>query len=137
MNSGICTSLEGWVSNPGMVQNAVACPHSWPSAGATASNGRSCFHTVLEPSRFSSRAPAAATAHSRSFHTSWFLCADEVISVNAPSFADSVSEGDMRWEKAVGDSVNADELVGEIETDKVSPRMCTSPCDIVFLPRHT
>ena len=28
--------------------------------------------------------------------------------------------GDIRWEKAVGDSVNADEVIGEIETDKTS-----------------
>lgn len=36
-----------------------------------------------------------------------------------PAFAESISEGDIRWVKAVGDFVQADELVAEIETDKV------------------
>jgi len=39
--------------------------------------------------------------------------------VNVPPFADSISEGDVRWEKNVGDSVVEDEVVAEIETDKV------------------
>ena len=37
-----------------------------------------------------------------------------------PPFADSISEGDIRWEKAVGDSVAEDETICEIETDKTS-----------------
>ena len=37
-----------------------------------------------------------------------------------PAFADSISEGDLRWEKAVGDSVSEDEVLCEIETDKTS-----------------
>jgi len=40
--------------------------------------------------------------------------------VSAPPFADSVTEGDVRWDKAVGDSVEVDEVVGEIETDKTA-----------------
>jgi len=40
--------------------------------------------------------------------------------VNTPPFAESISEGDIRWNKAVGDAVKADEIVGEIETDKTS-----------------
>nr|CAD7586313.1 unnamed protein product [Timema genevievae] len=40
--------------------------------------------------------------------------------VVVPNFADSVSEGDVRWEKAVGDQVSVDEVVVEIETDKTS-----------------
>lgn len=39
--------------------------------------------------------------------------------VTGPAFAESISEGDIRWMKAVGDFVQADELVAEIETDKV------------------
>lgn len=39
--------------------------------------------------------------------------------VVVPPFADSVSEGDVRWEKNVGDAVSEDETVCEIETDKV------------------
>ncbi|XP_013407234.1 dihydrolipoyllysine-residue succinyltransferase component of 2-oxoglutarate dehydrogenase complex, mitochondrial [Lingula anatina] len=55
----------------------------------------------------------------RNFHlsvTRW----SEVRVVNTPPFAESVTEGDVRWEKAVGDQVAEDEVVGEIETDKTS-----------------
>ncbi|CAL9686583.1 unnamed protein product [Knipowitschia caucasica] len=45
---------------------------------------------------------------------------DEVVTVKTPAFAESVSEGDVRWEKAVGDTVSEDEVVCEIETDKTS-----------------
>ncbi|XP_063804369.1 dihydrolipoyllysine-residue succinyltransferase component of 2-oxoglutarate dehydrogenase complex, mitochondrial isoform X2 [Pseudophryne corroboree] len=44
----------------------------------------------------------------------------DVVTVNTPAFAESVTEGDVRWEKAVGDSVAEDEVVCEIETDKTS-----------------
>uniref|UniRef100_A0A8C5DM39 Dihydrolipoyllysine-residue succinyltransferase component of 2-oxoglutarate dehydrogenase complex, mitochondrial n=1 Tax=Gouania willdenowi TaxID=441366 RepID=A0A8C5DM39_GOUWI len=53
--------------------------------------------------------------------TQTFLCAgDEVVTVNTPAFAESVQEGDVRWEKAVGEAVAEDEVVCEIETDKTS-----------------
>ena len=45
---------------------------------------------------------------------------DEVRIVQVPRFADSISEGDIRWDKGVGDAVREDEVVGEIETDKTS-----------------
>jgi 2-oxoglutarate dehydrogenase E2 component (dihydrolipoamide succinyltransferase) len=45
---------------------------------------------------------------------------EEVKVVNVPPFADSISEGDVRWEKAVGDTVATDDTVAEIETDKTS-----------------
>ncbi|KAK2878289.1 hypothetical protein Q8A67_019080 [Cirrhinus molitorella] len=45
---------------------------------------------------------------------------NEVITVKTPAFAESVTEGDVRWEKAVGDTVSEDEVVCEIETDKTS-----------------
>lgn len=45
---------------------------------------------------------------------------DEVKTIVVPQLAESISEGDIRWEKAVGDSVEADEVIGEIETDKTS-----------------
>lgn len=38
-----------------------------------------------------------------------------------PPFAESVSEGDVRWEKKVGDQVKEDDVLCEIETDKVRP----------------
>ncbi|XP_063703555.1 dihydrolipoyllysine-residue succinyltransferase component of 2-oxoglutarate dehydrogenase complex, mitochondrial isoform X2 [Culicoides brevitarsis] len=40
--------------------------------------------------------------------------------VKVPPFADSVSEGDVRFTKKVGDSVTVDEVVMEIETDKTT-----------------
>jgi 2-oxoglutarate dehydrogenase E2 component (dihydrolipoamide succinyltransferase) len=40
--------------------------------------------------------------------------------VKVPAFADSISEGDIRWEKKVGDHVAEDEVVCEIETDKTA-----------------
>ncbi|XP_063992066.1 dihydrolipoyllysine-residue succinyltransferase component of 2-oxoglutarate dehydrogenase complex, mitochondrial-like [Diachasmimorpha longicaudata] len=40
--------------------------------------------------------------------------------VVVPPFAESVSEGDVRWEKKVGDQVKEDDVLCEIETDKTS-----------------
>ncbi|KAL1791333.1 dihydrolipoyllysine-residue succinyltransferase component of 2-oxoglutarate dehydrogenase complex, mitochondrial [Sigmodon hispidus] len=48
------------------------------------------------------------------------VCKNDVITVQTPAFAESVTEGDVRWEKAVGDTVAEDEVVCEIETDKTS-----------------
>ncbi|XP_034233471.1 dihydrolipoyllysine-residue succinyltransferase component of 2-oxoglutarate dehydrogenase complex, mitochondrial-like [Thrips palmi] len=56
---------------------------------------------------------------SRSFQTSRVFYQESQI-VNCPAFPESVSEGDIRWEKAVGDQVSEDEIVCEIETDKTS-----------------
>ncbi|KAI1286322.1 Succinyltransferase component of 2-oxoglutarate dehydrogenase complex [Halotydeus destructor] len=56
---------------------------------------------------------------------------DEVRVVNVPQLAESLSEGDIRWEKAVGDSVREDDVVGEIETDKTSIPI-PSPCSGVI-----
>lgn len=36
-----------------------------------------------------------------------------------PPFAESISEGDVRWEKKEGDQVNVDDVICEVETDKV------------------
>ncbi|XP_077179362.1 dihydrolipoyllysine-residue succinyltransferase component of 2-oxoglutarate dehydrogenase complex, mitochondrial [Paroedura picta] len=47
-------------------------------------------------------------------------CKEDIVTVNTPAFAESVTEGDVRWEKAVGDTVAEDEVVCEIETDKTS-----------------
>ncbi|KAI6199745.1 hypothetical protein M3Y96_00659400 [Aphelenchoides besseyi] len=44
----------------------------------------------------------------------------EVVEVEGPAFAESITEGDIRWIKQKGDFVNSDELVAEIETDKTS-----------------
>ena len=44
---------------------------------------------------------------------------NEIRDVVVPALAESLSEGDIRWMKAVGDQVNEDEVVAEVETDKV------------------
>lgn len=56
----------------------------------------------------------------RHFQSSAVLCQETIKIVTVPPFAESVSEGDVRWEKAVGDAVAEDEVVLEIETDKTS-----------------
>lgn len=51
------------------------------------------------------------------FHSSHLLQAE---TVKVPQMAESISEGTLRsWSKQVGDSVEADEEVATIETDKV------------------
>lgn len=44
----------------------------------------------------------------------------DIKEVTVPAFADSISEGDVRWEKKVGDQVKEDDVLCEIETDKTS-----------------
>ncbi|CAI4222907.1 unnamed protein product [Auanema sp. JU1783] len=55
----------------------------------------------------------------RSIHASGIHFSD-VIVVEGPAFAESISEGDIRWLKQKGEFVKEDELVAEIETDKTS-----------------
>jgi len=45
---------------------------------------------------------------------------DEVKTVKCPPFAESITEGDVKWEVEVGDSVSEDQVVAEIETDKTT-----------------
>jgi len=52
-------------------------------------------------------------------HTSASRFADVKVVV-CPAFAESISEGDIRWEKAVGDTVSEDEVICVVETDKTS-----------------
>ncbi|KAL4714724.1 hypothetical protein ACJJTC_002583 [Scirpophaga incertulas] len=66
------------------------------------------------------RSPRALAAHHQiaSIHfTSPLLDEQDVMT---PSFPDSVSEGDVKLDKKVGDAVAADEVVLEIETDKTA-----------------
>jgi 2-oxoglutarate dehydrogenase E2 component (dihydrolipoamide succinyltransferase) len=65
-----------------------------------------------------------------SLHTSRVL-GDEVKVVECPAFADSISEGDIRWEKAVGDSIAVDEVICEIETDKTSVPVPSSVAGVI------
>uniref|UniRef100_A0A914E140 Dihydrolipoyllysine-residue succinyltransferase component of 2-oxoglutarate dehydrogenase complex, mitochondrial n=1 Tax=Acrobeloides nanus TaxID=290746 RepID=A0A914E140_9BILA len=63
--------------------------------------------------------PHVQTTACRRLHITAIRCAD-VVEVQGPAFAESISEGDIRWIKQVGEHVNEDELVAEIETDKTS-----------------
>jgi len=47
--------------------------------------------------------------------------------VHTPPFAESITEGDISWEKEVGDTVALDEVIGEIETDKTALPI-NAPC---------
>lgn len=51
--------------------------------------------------------------------------------VNTPPFAESITEGDVRWEKGIGDTVSEDEVVGEIETDKTSIPVTASASGVI------
>uniref|UniRef100_A0A1X7V708 Dihydrolipoamide acetyltransferase component of pyruvate dehydrogenase complex n=1 Tax=Amphimedon queenslandica TaxID=400682 RepID=A0A1X7V708_AMPQE len=51
--------------------------------------------------------------------SSSILCNEYKI-VNTPAFAESISEGDVKWDKNVGDFVKEDEIIAEIETDKTA-----------------
>ncbi|XP_042359004.1 dihydrolipoyllysine-residue succinyltransferase component of 2-oxoglutarate dehydrogenase complex, mitochondrial-like [Plectropomus leopardus] len=78
-----------------------------------------CSRLVYRNSQLCEFPSSANVLHIRYFKTS-SVHRDEVVTVKTPAFAESVSEGDVRWEKAVGDSVTEDEVVCEIETDKTS-----------------
>lgn len=54
---------------------------------------------------------------SRNLRTSTILF-DEIKVVVCPAFAESITEGDLRWEKAAGDAVAEDEVIKEIELTK-------------------
>lgn len=56
---------------------------------------------------------------------------NEVITIKTPAFAESVTEGDVRWEKAVGDTVREDEVVCEIETDKTSVQVPSPAAGVI------
>jgi 2-oxoglutarate dehydrogenase E2 component (dihydrolipoamide succinyltransferase) len=63
--------------------------------------------------------PQNLSPQARFIHASRVLFS-EIIEVHGPAFAESISEGDIRWIKQKGDYVKEDELVAEIETDKTS-----------------
>ncbi|CAE6407895.1 unnamed protein product [Rhizoctonia solani] len=66
----------------------------------------------------SSRTSMAALRRAQMFHTGVRLLAPETIKV--PQMAESITEGTLKaWSKQVGDSVNQDDEVATIETDKI------------------
>uniref|UniRef100_A0A674B4P2 Dihydrolipoyllysine-residue succinyltransferase component of 2-oxoglutarate dehydrogenase complex, mitochondrial n=1 Tax=Salmo trutta TaxID=8032 RepID=A0A674B4P2_SALTR len=68
--------------------------------------------------------------HIRYFKTS--VACEKVVTVNTPPFSESITEGDVRWEKAVGDSVKEDEVVCEIETDKTSLQVPSPAAGVIM-----
>ncbi|XP_064403563.1 dihydrolipoyllysine-residue succinyltransferase component of 2-oxoglutarate dehydrogenase complex, mitochondrial-like isoform X2 [Halichondria panicea] len=57
--------------------------------------------------------------------------------VITPPFAESITEGDVKWEKEVGDSVAVDEVIAEIETDKTAIPVLSSVTGVIeelFVP---
>ena len=49
-----------------------------------------------------------------------------IIEVQVPQLSESVAEGTLAtWKKKIGDSVARDEILVDIETDKVSVFFCT------------
>ncbi|CAL8111513.1 unnamed protein product [Orchesella dallaii] len=79
---------------------------------------RSAVNLIISELKVTQESPRWL-AGARYFHVSCPMSSDVKVVV-VPQFADSISEGDVRWEKAVGDSVSEDETVCEIETDKTS-----------------
>ncbi|XP_059162773.1 dihydrolipoyllysine-residue succinyltransferase component of 2-oxoglutarate dehydrogenase complex, mitochondrial-like isoform X2 [Physella acuta] len=94
---------------------ALAAAARCQERGAAVLTSSHCRFTSLTSSQ-----QLGSLKNSRCLHTSRYLFSDEIRAVNSPPFADSISEGDMRWIKAVGESVSKDEVVGEIETDKTN-----------------
>ncbi|CAB3396617.1 unnamed protein product [Caenorhabditis bovis] len=74
---------------------------------------------IVQPALLESRGCNARFVNAAKFHVSSLRLSD-VITVDGPAFAESISEGDIRWLKQKGDFVKEDELVAEIETDKTS-----------------
>ncbi|XP_046848376.1 dihydrolipoyllysine-residue succinyltransferase component of 2-oxoglutarate dehydrogenase complex, mitochondrial-like [Xenia sp. Carnegie-2017] len=60
-----------------------------------------------------------AVASFKAFHTSAII-GEDLRTVKTPPFPDSVTEGDIRWEKEEGEAIEEDEVIGEIETDKTA-----------------
>ncbi|KAJ8926062.1 hypothetical protein NQ315_009917 [Exocentrus adspersus] len=78
-----------------------------------------CKYSIRINNGALSRVPKTATSQSgRYFRTSVVLLDSQV--VKCPPFPESVTEGDVRLEKKVGDHVAMDETVMEIETDKTA-----------------
>uniref|UniRef100_U3INY2 Dihydrolipoyllysine-residue succinyltransferase component of 2-oxoglutarate dehydrogenase complex, mitochondrial n=1 Tax=Anas platyrhynchos platyrhynchos TaxID=8840 RepID=U3INY2_ANAPP len=75
---------------------------------------------IFSPGDKNEAVPKALSSECVQVCLSASLTGDDVVTVNTPAFAESVTEGDVRWEKAVGDTVAEDEVVCEIETDKTS-----------------
>uniref|UniRef100_A0A914WQZ8 Dihydrolipoamide acetyltransferase component of pyruvate dehydrogenase complex n=1 Tax=Plectus sambesii TaxID=2011161 RepID=A0A914WQZ8_9BILA len=103
-------------------RSAVSSQALWKPRSASMGRCASSWTTILGSTTQSSslrECPRFDRSSASMLHTSSLL-RDDVIEVAGPAFADSISEGDIRWLKQKGDHVKEDELVAEIETDKTS-----------------
>jgi len=89
-------------------------------------NSVKCLSIVPAHSGQKSGLSSIKGIQTRTLRTSSILL-DEIKVVTCPAFAESITEGDLRWEKAVGDAVSEDEVICEVETDKTSVPV-PSPC---------
>ncbi|XP_031437910.1 dihydrolipoyllysine-residue succinyltransferase component of 2-oxoglutarate dehydrogenase complex, mitochondrial [Clupea harengus] len=96
----------------------------------TVSGLSSGIQIVYKNSQTCDPKPVSSVSHIRYFRTSTCY-KNEVVTVNTPAFAESVTEGDVRWEKAVGDTVAEDEVVCEIETDKTSVQVPSPAAGVI------
>ncbi len=75
-------------------------------------------HAVLDLS--DDAVPTSSSAPSAEAKVDSAVSADSPAEIKTPTFPESVQDGTIAsWHKATGDSVSRDELIVEIETDKV------------------
>lgn len=111
--SGSLRSLEGAPK-----QASLRFVHQERNALRTLMRTTAVEHVSTNSPTAASNASSRWMQTERSIFTSSRLLNSEIVKV--PPFADSVSEGDVKFEKKVGDAVAADEVVMEIETDKTT-----------------
>lgn len=119
---GLCRSLGRSLSAVNQANNVLV--------RQSASGWSVCCQIIHRKSQLCEYPSTTHATHSRYFRTS-AVHRDEVVVVKTPAFAESVSEGDVRWEKAVGDSVAEDEVVCEIETDKTSVQVPSPAAGVI------
>ncbi|KAK6181768.1 hypothetical protein SNE40_009555 [Patella caerulea] len=88
-----------------------------------------CLSTI-STNRLHLHSTLTGTSSLQTFHNSASLNSGNK-TVNCPPFAESITEGDIRWEKGVGDFVNEDELVAEVETDKTNVQVNSPSAGVI------
>lgn len=91
----------------------------WARHCTVVSNAAVSSISVLQNKHSSSFGVSRRISNSSYFHTSCYL-RNELREIKVPQLAESLSEGDIRWDKAVGDQVAEDEVICQVETDKTA-----------------
>ncbi len=120
-------AADGETVVPGTVLGVVSEGASAaPAAAQSAPEAPAKAEPAADPAKTES-APAAAPAEPAAAAPS-----SEAQTIAVPTMGESVAEGTMgKWRKAAGDSVKKDELLVEIETDKVAVEV-SAPADGVL-----